>query len=98
MLRLSESVWYNVYTLRTHAKTSYDMRQPMTVSGVVGSAPHHTIGMHSAKNGTVKNNYLFDKINTLSDDVRGHCQFVKGLVSFFILVSIKHPHSQNILV
>lgn len=63
MLRVSESVWYNVYTTRTHAKTSYDFSQPMTASGVVGSAPHYTIGMHSAKNGTVKNNSLFDRIH-----------------------------------
>lgn len=85
MRRLSESVWYNVYTTRTHAKTSYDMSQPMAESGVVGSTPHHTIGMHSAKNGTVKNNYLFDRINKMSDDVRGHCQFVKGLISLFFV-------------
>lgn len=75
ILRLSDSKVcenINTYTTRTHAKTSYDIRQPMTTSGVVGSAPHYTIGMHSAKNGTGKNNYLFDRINTKSYDVWDH--------------------------
>lgn len=38
----------------------------MKESGVVGSAPHHTKGMHGS-NGTVKNNYLFDKTHTMAN-------------------------------
>lgn len=44
MLRLDKSV-RNVDTERTHRERSYDVGQPMAIARVVGSAPHHTIGM-----------------------------------------------------
>lgn len=47
-------------------ETSYDLQQPMGENGVVGSAPHHTVGMHTSQNGTVKNNHLSNWVHTMS--------------------------------